>query len=119
MEQLHKKRFIAIATPTLKADSDPDAGFAKFLRKVLVPLTMPHAFREITKLGEVIKASQLDWSVVRFLNPNTKTDGNGYRLAVGTEKYKMAVSRRNIAASMYAVAKENTYLKEMPVVFNI
>lgn len=119
MRKYGKNRFICIATPTLKAQEDPDGGFGKFLRKYLVPLSVPPAFREITKLGEVVKTSPLDWSVVRFLNPTAKTDERAYKFAVGNEKYKMSVSRYNISAGIYEIAKNSTYLRKMPIIFNI
>ena len=87
------------------------------LRK-MAPILMGHAVRDILKLGEVVTASNLDWTIIRILNPNMKSSGKGYKLAVGSEKHKMSVSRENVANSLYDVAKSNGYVHQMPIVFN-
>lgn len=117
MENLGKKRLVTLATPTVRAAEDKNSVFFSLLRK-MAPGLMGHAVRDILKLGEVVTASNLDWTVIRILNPNVKSNGKGYKLAVGSEKYKMSVSRENVANSLYDVAKTNGYIHQMPIVFN-
>jgi putative NADH-flavin reductase len=117
MESLGKKRLVTLATPTVRAAEDKKSVLFSLLRK-LAPTLMGHAVRDIIKMGDVIKASNLDWTVVRILNPNVKSSGRGYKLAVGSEKHKMSVSRENVANALYDAAMKNSYIHQMPIVFN-
>lgn len=117
MDSLGKKRLITLATPTVPAPEDKKSFLFSMMRK-MAPRAMPHAVRDIIKLGEVVVASDLDWTIIRILNPNVNSNDNGYKLAVGSEKWKMSVSRENIANSLYDVAKSTKYIRQMPIVFN-
>lgn len=117
MKKLRKKRLITLATPTLPADDDKKSLFLFLLRK-LVPVILGHAVRDVLKIGEVVKQSDLDWTIIRIINPNLKSDGNGYCLAVGSEKYKVFVSRQNVANAFYEIAIEGSFIRQMPIVFN-
>ena len=79
---------------------------------------LPWAYRDMLKLGEVIRSSGLDWTVVRIMSPNNNPSGNGYDVFTGKGKAKLSVSRENVAKFMYQVAMDMSYIKEMPVVFN-
>jgi hypothetical protein len=117
MEKLGKKRLVTLATPTLPAKDDKKSAFFSFLRK-MAPGIMGHAVRDLLKMGEAVTASSLDWTVIRILNPNAKSNGKGCQLAVGNEKYKMSVSRENVANSLYDMAGKGSYIHKMPIVFN-
>jgi NAD(P)-dependent dehydrogenase (short-subunit alcohol dehydrogenase family) len=117
MEKFGKKRLITLATPTLPAEDDKKSAFFSFLRK-MAPNLMGHAVRDLLKMGEAVTASDLDWTIIRIINPNLKSNGKGYALAVGSEKHKMSVSRENVANSFYDVAKAGSYIHKMPIVFN-
>jgi putative NADH-flavin reductase len=117
MRKLGKKRLVTLATPTLRAAEDKSSLLFWLMRKV-APMTMSHAVRDLLKIGDVVTASKLDWTIVRIINPNVKTNGQGYGLAVGQEKYGISVSRQNVANSLYDIAKANSYIHKMPIVFN-
>lgn len=117
MEKLGKKRLITLATPTLKASTDEKSIFFSIMR-VMAPLAMAHAARDILKIGEVVTSSNLDWTIVRIINPNLKHSGKGYQLAGLNENYKLSVSRANIAKAFYDLAQSGDYIQQMPIVFN-
>lgn len=48
-------------------------------------------------IERMINHSQLDWTVVRIVNPNVKTNGNGYSVTFGDTKGMMNISRFNLA----------------------
>lgn len=117
MKKLGKKRLITLATATLPADDDTKSLFLFLLRK-FVPCIYGHAVRDILKIGEVVKQSDLDWTIIRIISPNLKSSGQGYSLAVGNEKYKAFVSRQNVANAFYDIASEGSFIRQMPIVFN-
>lgn len=117
MERLNKTRLITLATPSLKSDNEP-RGFILKLIPAMGRILFPWAYRDMVKLGKLVRKSGLDWTVVRIINPNVKTSGKGYATSVGNQPYKMGVSRENIAAMFYDTAKNNTFILEMPIVYN-
>lgn len=118
LEELGKKRFVTLATPSVNAKEDKNS-FATRFPGFVAKLFLPSAYRDIVKTGEIIKASHLDWTVVRIISPNAKDNGKGYAYTFGDTKAKMSVSRQNVAAFMYDVANDPKYIHRMPIVYNI
>ena len=85
MKKHNKKRLITLATPSsLQADSDPKSTILSVLRKFVV-VFIPWAYYDMMEWGNIIKKADIDWTVIRILNPNVKTSGNGYAVAVGEQ----------------------------------
>jgi len=117
MKRLNKSRLITLATPSIHADSDPKSALLKII-PFGAKLLYPWAYRDMVKLGIIIKSANIDWTVIRIMSPNAKSSGNGYDVAVGQDNSKMSVSRENVAKFFYDVASKNTFIREMPIVFN-
>ncbi len=117
MEKLGKKRFITLATPSIHSEDDRKQ-FWTVVPGIIAKILFPNGYREMIKIGQLLKKSSLDWTVVRIINPNAKHTNNEYGISLGDRPVKMAVSRENVGAFMYRVASENLYIKKMPIVFN-
>jgi putative NADH-flavin reductase len=117
MEKLNKKRFITLATPSIQAKEDRKQFTIVFLR-LIVRLFLSGAYRDIVKYGSLVERSNLDWTVVRIINPNAKPKGKKYGISLGDKRVKISVSRENVAAFMYEVAINHLYAGKMPIVFN-
>lgn len=117
MKRLNKSRLITLATPSIHADNDAGSLLLKSI-PFGAKLLFPWAYRDMVKLGAIIKSSDIDWTVIRIMSPNAKSSGNGYAVAIGKDKSKMSVSRENVAKFFYDVAKNNIFIREMPIVFN-
>lgn len=117
MERQNKSRLITLATPSIHAENDRKSTLLKII-PFGAKLFFPWAYRDMLKLDTIIKNANIDWTVIRIMSPNAKTSGNGYAVAVGQDTSKMSVSRENVAKFFYDVTKNNTFSKEMPIVFN-
>ena len=117
MEKMNKQRLITLGTPTIRAKEDKKQLITVF-PGIMAKILFPTGYQEMKKIEELIKQSILDWTVVRILNPNPKHSGKNYTISLGDTKGKMSVSRENVAECMYDIAKNNTYQKKMPIVFN-
>ncbi|CAG7914228.1 NAD(P)-dependent oxidoreductase [Mammaliicoccus sciuri] len=117
MKEVGAKRFITIGTTAIKAQEDKKQ-IITLIPPILAKLGMPKAYAEVTGIGEVVKKSDLDWTIIRFLNPNVKSDGNGYDVTFGDKKGKFNVSRKNIAQAIYDSINKKEWLKKMPIIFN-
>ena len=117
MKGYNKSRLITLATPSIRADGDENSLLLKIIPGG-AKLYLPWAYRDMVKLGEVIKSSGMDWTVIRIMSPNNKPADGGYEVFTGKGKAKMSVSRENVAKFFYEVASKNLCVREMPVVFN-
>lgn len=117
MEETDVKRLITLATPAIKAKEDKKQ-LATLIPSNLPKLFSPPAHAEMTGVKNAVTTSSMDWTIVRIINPNIKTDGNGYTVSFGDTKAKFGVSRKNIAKCMYDALRKNEWIGKMAIVFN-
>jgi putative NADH-flavin reductase len=117
MERLGKKRFITLATPSIKSDDDRKQ-IATIIPGIMARFLFPNGYREMKLIEFLIKKSLLDWTVVRIINPNAKHSNKGYMASLGDKPAKMSVSRENVAAFIYDIAVNGSYIRQMPIIFN-
>ncbi|MGB9201469.1 NAD(P)-dependent oxidoreductase, partial [Methanobacterium sp.] len=68
MEKLGVKRLIAIATPSVSDPNDIPTIKIKLI-KVFAKISMHHAYSEILNVGDIIQKSDLEWTIIRYLQP--------------------------------------------------
>ena len=117
MNEYGIKRFITLATPTISAKEDVKQ-LVTGLPSIMARILYPTGYAEMKAIESVIKNSNLNWTVVRILNPNVKTNENGYSLSFGDTKGKMNVSRYNVAKCMLEATQKDEWIHKMPIVFN-
>lgn len=117
MNKLNKKRFITLATPALQSDDDKK-NMSTILPGVLAKVLLPNGYAEMKKIEGMIKESNLDWTVVRIINPNVKYTGQSYDYSFGDQSAKMSVSRENVGKFMYSAARDNQLIRKMPIIYN-
>ncbi|HWQ10845.1 MAG TPA: NAD(P)H-binding protein, partial [Holophaga sp.] len=97
MREHGKRRLVTLATPTVRSRED-GRFLATLLPGFLARILFPNACRDILETGRVVVASDVDWTIVRIIDPNAKHNGNGYGVSLGDRPAGMAVSRANVAA---------------------
>jgi hypothetical protein len=117
MKKLNKKRFITLATPALQSDDDKK-NISTILPGVLAKAFLPNGHAEMKKMEGMIKESNLDWTVIRIINPNVKHKGQSYDYSFGDKSAKLSVSRENVAKFMYSAARDNQLIRKMPIIYN-
>lgn len=117
MEKTGGNRFITLGTPAIKSDQDKKQ-IATIMPALMPKLMFPPGHAEMKGVEALIKASQVDWTVIRIINPNVKTGGNGYTTSFGDTKAKFGVSRKNAAQCMYDAIRQSEWIGKMPIVFN-
>jgi len=117
IEKVGVKRFITLATPAVKSEQDKKQ-IATIMPALMPKLFFPPGHAEMKGVEALVKGSKVDWTVVRIINPNVKTDGNGYTTSLGDSKAKFNVSRKNAATCMYDAIRKPEWIGKMPIVFN-
>ena len=117
MEKNGIKRFITLGTPAISAKEDVKQ-LATVLPSLMPRIFMPTGYAEMKEIEKLLKSAHLDWTVVRIIDPNAKTDGNGYGISFGDTKSKMSVSRYHAAKCMLDATTKDEWIHKMPIVFN-
>lgn len=117
MKKFNKKRLITLATPALRSEEDRK-NLSTVVPGILARIFLPNGYAEMKKLEKIIKNSNMDWTVVRIINPNVKYKGQSYEYSFGDRPGKMSVSRENVAKLMYAATRQNQLIRKMPIVYN-
>lgn len=117
MKKCNKKRLITLATPALQSEDDRK-NLSTVLPGILAKIFLPNGYAEMKKLEGIIRDSNMDWTVVRIINPNVKYKEQSYDYSFGDRSCKMSVSRENVAKLMYAATRQNQLIRKMPIVYN-
>jgi putative NADH-flavin reductase len=111
-------RYIGHATPAIL---DPQEKPTLVTRLIgFMPRTfMRRAYDEIVGMTDPVKASDLNWTLVRFIAPKDTPKQDHLRVGFfGTDKLGFAVSRADIAAFTAAQVEDTTYIRRAPAISN-
>jgi putative NADH-flavin reductase len=117
METENIKRLITIATPSVRSTEDIPSLATK-MPTIMAKIFFPSAYKEIVQLGEAVKASRLDWIIVRFIAPNNKPPTGKVKITFGDTKINWGISRADIADFILKQTKDNKYVRSMPIIGN-
>lgn len=84
----------------------------------MAKILYPTGYAEMKAIEQLIQKSNVDWTVIRIINPNIKNDGKGYTFTLGDTAGKMSVSRKNVATCMYDGLRKDEWIGKMPIVYN-
>jgi len=112
------RRYVCHATPAVWDPQERPTWQTRLFR--FLPKTFGRrAYEEISGMTDPVMASDLDWTIVRFIRP---TDGAKQgRVRSGffdTDRLGYAVTRADIAAFTAAQVDDPTYLRRAPAISN-
>lgn len=114
MENLNIRRLIAVSTGTAV---DPNDGSDWKIRMpaLLIKLSMPNAFKDIVGLANTIRASNLDWTMVRvgFLTDQLASPHLNTGL-YGHTRHSLRVSRADVASFMFNQIEKRDFVHQAP-----
>ena len=117
MKKYDKKRFITLGTPSIKASEDGN-NISFSIIGTMAKLLYPTAFAEMKKIEELIKNSNLHWTVVRIINPNVVHKKDSYSYSFGDKSFGFSVSRENTANFIYDILEAKEFFNKMPIIYN-
>lgn len=101
-----------LGTPSIIAKTDNIEAILSVQTNQMAAKYFPNAYVDIEKVDGLVNVSPLDWTVVRYLNPNMEDDGNGLGYTLDSEKAKAEVSRHNIAKFIIDYSITDEYIKK-------
>lgn len=109
------RRLVVTGTPSITDDADGrDWKVAAMVK--LISIVQPAAYRALVDIGGIVRASGLDWTIVRlpFLSNRPRTTRINAR-QVGA-KGSLRLSRANAAAFILEQVTATTYLRKAPFI---
>jgi len=118
MKKLGVRRLIVASMPSASAPNDlPDLKF-----KILVSMiktTMRSAYEEIVNVAQVVRDSDLDWTIVRVSALNNNPKSGKVRVGyLGTGEVGVQLSRADLAGFILDELQNGKYVGQMPCVSN-
>lgn len=74
------------------------------------------AKKEIIGIADMITASKLKWTIVRFMAPKDTPFIGSVKVGFGDTKMNFNISREDIGAFMVEQLSSNTYEYSMPII---
>jgi len=111
-------RLIITSTISAKDPNDKPEFRARFLVG-LVKRTMNDAYEEIVSVAEAVRASDLDWTIVRLTMLNNKPKSGKVRAGyLGRGEVGSGISRADIADFMLSQIEDVKYVRQAPAISN-
>ena len=108
-------RFITIATPSVKFQNDK-ASLATIVPGIMARIIFPKPYKEIVTIGEMIKASALNWTVIRFIAPVDAPAKGNTKVTFGASRISFSIPRTDIATFILKELDRNEYIRSMPII---
>jgi nucleoside-diphosphate-sugar epimerase len=118
MEAENVRRYVGLATPSVRDERDAPTLKAKIL-PVVAGLLFPNALDELVGMTTAVTQSGLDWTIARITSPNNKPSKGNLRVGyLGRDKVGSAMSRADIATFLVAQLSDSTYSQAAPAISN-
>ncbi len=115
MKEQGVRRLIDWGTPSVPFEKDKKS-FITIVPGILAGLFMPMPKREMVAIGNLLKDSDLDWTLVRFMAPKDSAYKGKVKVGFGDVKMNFAISREDIAAFMVKQVESAEYVRSMPII---
>lgn len=118
MKKLGARRLLVASTPSASAPNDlPDLKF-KVLVSIIKSMMRP-AYEEIVNVAQVVRDSDLDWTIVRVSVLNNNPKSSKVRVGyLGTGEVGVRLSRADMAGFILDELKNAKYIRQMPAISN-
>jgi NAD(P)-dependent dehydrogenase (short-subunit alcohol dehydrogenase family) len=112
------RRLIIVSTASAKDPNDrPDLKFRILV--AIVKLLIRPAYEEIVSVADVVRNSDLDWTLVRLsLLSNKPATGKTRAGFLGRGEVKIGVTREDMVAFLLNQVGDARYLRQSPVISN-
>lgn len=115
MQKRGVKRLIDWGTPSIRSARDKKS-FVAVAPGILAGLMFPQAKREMVAIGKLIEASDLDWTIIRFMAPKNIHYIGKVKVGFGDTKLNFGVSRADIGAFMVEQLGSSRFVGAMPII---
>ena len=110
------RRLIALSN---EMDPNDNPGITIKLLVLFLKLAWPDAYTDMLGWPEAIRASDLDWTLTRFMGLSDKPKTGNVRAGyLGRDKLGLMVSRADLADFMLKQVMDTKYIRQAPCITN-
>ena len=109
------KRLVDWGTPSIHFEKDKKS-FVTVVPGSLAGLIFTQAKKEMVAIGEMVKKSDLEWTIVRFMARKDTLYTGKVKVGFGDIKMKFVVSREDIGAFMVKILDSDEFIRSMPII---
>ncbi|WP_028328705.1 NAD(P)-dependent oxidoreductase [Brachyspira alvinipulli] len=109
------KRLIDWATPSVTFHKDKKS-FITVVPSIIAGIALKQSKKEMIAIGELIRLSSLEWTLVRFIAPTNSNFTGKIKVSFGDVKIKFSISRDDIAYFMIEQIESKEYINSMPII---
>jgi len=118
MDKLGVRRVVISSTLSVKDQNDKPELRARAL-VFLVKLAMRPAYDEIVSVADTLRASDLDWTILRMTMLNNKAKSGRVRAGyLGRGEVGSFIARSDIAGFMLQCLQDGRYVRQAPAISN-
>lgn len=117
MNECGIKRLIDWSTPSVHFKKDKKS-FITVVPGIMAGIFLPMAKKELIGIADLITASNLNWTIVRFMAPKDTPFTGKVKVGFGDTKMSFNISRADIGAFMVEQLSDKTYEYSMPIIGN-
>ena len=115
MKEQGVKLLIDWGTQSVAFDKDKKS-FITVVPGIMAGIMFSKAKAEMVAIGQMLKKSNLDWTMVRFMMPQDTAYTGKVKVGFGDVKMNFAISREDIGAFMVDQVESKNYIKSMPII---
>lgn len=115
MAECDVRRLVDWSTPSIPSAEDV-RSLATVAPGILAGVFLPDAKRALMEVADVVRASDSDWTLVRFMAPNDKPAIPEVKVGFGERPLSFAIPRESIARFMVEQVESDEYMHRMPII---
>lgn len=104
-----------VGIPSVHFEKDTKS-FITIVPGIMAGILFNKAKEEMVAIGEMLKASDLDWTLVRFMAPKDSDYKGNVKVGFGDVKMNFDISREDIGAFMVEQVESIQYIRSMPII---
>ncbi|MER0241289.1 NAD(P)H-binding protein [Streptomyces sp. HSW2009] len=118
MDTAGVKRFVAVSTCSVPDPNDlPDTRLKTLVHSVKT--AAPRAYTEVRAAAQAVRASDLDWTLVRVAKLNDEAASGNVKVGhYGHGAVDLSLSRADLAAFLLTQTSDDTYVRSAPAISN-
>lgn len=115
MKDAGVKRIVDWGTPSVPFEKDKKS-FLTVFPGIAASVALTQAKKEMIAIGDLLQASDLDWTMVRFMAPKVTPYTGKVKVGFGDTKMNLNISREDIGAFMVEQLESKEYIHSMPII---
>lgn len=115
MNDVGVKRIVDWGTPSIPFEKDKKSLLTVF-PGIAASVALTQAKKEMIAIGDLLQASDLDWTMVRFMAPKDTPYTGKVKVGFGDTKMNLNISREDIGAFMVEQLESKEYIHSMPII---